>query len=437
MKLSTALVASVLCLVPSSPSSPAQDPSRPVSVNAAEDEYTRYELLAPDTASFKIVYDVTAVTPGAKYYFNPIRKGSIASDESVIDLMTGAPLTFKEISGQQARDAGFAGADLDTHYIQVTLARSVPQGGQGRIRILKTYKDPKSYYKEGESVVFNRPLGIRRNAVVLPQGYELVSSNIPVQVIEERDGRINVSFMNTYPGEAPLVVKASALKHPPAVTPNERAPNAPSRPPASPSVAGDAAPPERPLNQIRVTERALQDREIVYFLKDPDTHAFSLFHDYTESREGVNKYVNVVRTGSSVSDPSATILDTGEALKTRTLTGADIAREKIEIDERVEPDTQVVLIPFPPVKKGQSVRLRISETYTDAARYALVDGQLMWHRSFGRSRNDMVLPAGWYLTTSSIPAVISQEPDGRTRLSFWNPRPDSVDVFVKGRRRNP
>jgi hypothetical protein len=30
---------------------------------------------------------------------------------------------------------------------------------------------------------------------------------------------------------------------------------------------------------------------------------------------------------------------------------------------------------------------------------------------------------------------VSQEPDGRVRLSFWNPRPDSVDVFVKARRR--
>ena len=104
--------------------------------------------------------------------------------------------------------------------------------------------------------------------------------------------------------------------------------------------------------------------------------------------------MNVVRAGSSVSEPSAKILDTGEVLKTRTLTGADVVREKIDIPDRVEPDTQLVLIPFAPVKKGQSVRLRISETYTDPARYALVDGQLMWHRSFGRPRNDMVLPAG-------------------------------------------
>ena len=29
------------------------------------DDYTRYELLAPDTAQFRILYEVTATTPGA------------------------------------------------------------------------------------------------------------------------------------------------------------------------------------------------------------------------------------------------------------------------------------------------------------------------------------------------------------------------------------
>ena len=396
--------------------------------NRSEDEYTRYELLAPDTASFRITYDVTAVTPGAKFFFNPIRKGSLASDESVIDLMTGAPLKFTEVTGQQARDAGMRDAALYKHYIKLELARPVPDGGEVRLRILKTYKDPKSYRRDGDAIVFDRSLGIRRNAVVLPRNYELVGASIPVQVIEEADGRIAASFMNIYPGDAPLVVRARSVmpRTSPASSPAATAP---------PSAAADAPPRETPMNQIRVTERALQDREIVYFLKEPETHAFSLYHDYTASREGEHQYVNVVRSGSSVSDPSAKILDTGETLTTRTLTGADVVREKIDIPDRVEADTQLVLIPFGPVKKGESYRLRISETYTDPARYAVVDGQLMWHRSFGRPRNDMVLPSGWYLTTSSIPAVVSQEPDGRVRLSFWNPRPDSVDVFVKARRR--
>jgi hypothetical protein len=238
--------------------------------------------------------------------------------------------------------------------------------------------------------------------------------------------------MNPYPVVVPMVIRARPLKAKPTSVVAPAPP--PAGPPAAPPVA-DAPQREQPMNQIRVAERAVQDREIVYFLKEPETHAFALYHDYTAVREGERQYVNVVRAGSSVSEPSAKILDTGEVLQTRTLTGADIAREKIDIPDRVDPDTQVVLIAFPPVKKGTSLRLRISETYTDAARYALIDGQLMWHRSFGRPRNDMVLPGGWYLTASSMPAVISLEPDGRTRLSFWNPRPDSLDVVVRGRRR--
>ena len=301
-----------------------------------EDEYTRYELLAPETASFKITYDVTAVTPGAKFFFNPIRKGSQASDESVIDLMTGEPLAFKEITGPQARDAGLKDADLETHYIQVTLARPVPQDGEARIRILKTYKDPKSYYREGDVIVFNRGLGIKRNAIVLPKNYELVArehSGAGDRGSRRPDCRQLHEHLSR---RGAARHQGAAAENPPAQVQHGDVPIQP--PPPAPAPA-DAPPRETPMNQIRVGERALQDREIVYFLKQPETHAFSLYHDYTAQREGEHQYVNVVRTGSAVSDPSAKILDTGEVLKTRTLTGADIAREKIDIPDRVEPDT--------------------------------------------------------------------------------------------------
>src|SRR5438067_11486673 len=58
------------------------------------DEYTRYELLTPESASFRIRYEVTATTGGAKFFFNPIRKGSTASDEAAYDARTGKPLQF-------------------------------------------------------------------------------------------------------------------------------------------------------------------------------------------------------------------------------------------------------------------------------------------------------------------------------------------------------
>src|SRR5712664_3458589 len=166
-------------------------------VQTEADEYTRYELLAPETASFKIYYEVAATTAGAKFFYNPIRKGSAASDESVYDAMLGKPLHFEVVSGTEARkDALMPDADLATDYIKVTLARPVPQNGQGRIVILKTYKDPKSYYIEGNTIVFNRPLGVKRNKVVLPPGYEVVGLTVPAQILTEKDGRIAISFLH-------------------------------------------------------------------------------------------------------------------------------------------------------------------------------------------------------------------------------------------------
>jgi hypothetical protein len=185
----------------------------------------------------------------------------------------------------------------------------------------------------------------------------------------------------------------------------------------------------------RLAERAHQDREIVYFLREPDTHAFDLYHDYTETREGMDRYINVVRQGSTVANPSARILDTGEDLKPEILKGEAITAARLDIGEPVRPDSEIVLIRFPPVARGASVRLRISETYTDPARYKMEGDELVWDRSFGRPRNAVVLPAGWMLTASSIPATVSMTEDGRIRLDFVNPRPDEIAVLIKAKKR--
>jgi hypothetical protein len=95
----------------------------------------------------------------------------------------------------------------------------------------------------------------------------------------------------------------------------------------------------------------------------------------------------------------------------------------------------VVVIHFKPVAPGASVRLRISETYADASRYGLRGEELVWDRSLGRPRNAVVLPAGFYLTASSVPAVVSQTEDGRIRLDLENPRNDELAVLIKARRR--
>ncbi len=393
------------------------------------DEYTRYELLPPETASFKIYYEVTATTAGGKSFYNPIRKGSVASDEQVLDAMTGKPLSFTVVHGDEARhDPLMPRADLDTDYIKVTLARPVPEHGQARVIIIKTYKDPKSYFadeKTPNAIVFNRPLGIHRNKIVLPPGYELTGCTVPSQILPEPDGRIAIAFMHAGAGEAPLILHAAkdaqtghaALPHP---LTRERSWESPF-----PGL------PER----ARLAERAHGDRDIVYFLQQPETHSFSLYHDYTESRPGINSYANVVRDGSKASNPSAYILDTGEQLPTKLMTGAEMLAAKYNAGEEVDPKASVVIIPFPAVKPAESLRLRISETYTAPVSYKLDGDELIFDRSLGRPRNAVVLPSGWYATASATPATVSQQPDGRIRLDFWADAPEAADVLLKARRR--
>lgn len=383
------------------------------------DDYTRYELLAPGTAKFRILYEVTATTPGATQFFNAIRQGSVASDESVYDRMTGKGLKFDEVGAEIARAAGVGGGrgavDTLQHYIRVTLARPVPDEGEGRVMIDKTYYDPKSYFEENGQIVFNRPLGIKRNAVVLPLGYEMVSSNYPSQVLQEPDGRIAISFWNNTPAEAPVILRARKSAN--------MAGGAPSANAKEPADRGG-----------RLDERAHQNREIVYFLQQPETHAFDLYHDYTEERDGVSYYVNEVRAGSTVSNPRARVLDTGEELKHEVIKGDAITKANVGV-RNVTPQSEIVVFRFAPVPKGGSTRLRMYETYTDTARYKVLNGELIWNRSFGRPTNAVVLPAGWALTNSSITATVSELPDGRVRLDFINGRPDEVNVLITARKK--
>ena len=421
-------------IVAAAASAQAPDPAKdgiyrpPAGTGQTEsDTYTRYELLEPGSGKFKIYYEVTATTAGAKYYYNPIRKGSVATDESVYDAATAKPLHFEVVRGVDARkDPLMADADADTDYIKVTLARPVPANGQGRMVIIKTYEDARSYHLDGTTLVFDRPLGVPRNKVVLPAGYEVIGLTVPSQILTEKDGRIAASFLHLGSGTAPLVIRATKTAQT----------GAKALPTASRQQRSWESPYEGGTDEERLSERAHEDRDIVYFLQQPQTHDFALYHDYTESREGVNGYANVVRKGSSASNPSAINLDTGEQLAVREMSGAELAEAKINVGgEEIDPAARVVVIPFPAVKAGETMRMRIAETYTAPASYRLEGEDLVFERSLGRPRNAVVLPSGWYCTFSAAPATVSQLPDGRVRLEYWNDRPQGLEVLLKARRR--
>jgi hypothetical protein len=387
------------------------------------DEYTCYELLSPYNNNFRILYEASATTPGATVFHNALRKGSEHFVDRVVDLTTGKLLTWKIVDGEEAKQNGLSSADKDTDYLQINLAHPIASNAEYRLLIDKTYKDAQSYYADGDRIIFERSLGIKRNSIVLPKDYELISCNYPSQVMMEADGRLKISFINRGPAAVPLRIEGRKLA---------KAIYAPVKLPES------IAPPAQGRNKAKARtgysfpERAHQTREIVYFLQQPETHSFRLYHDYTETKEGENKYLNVVRPGSKASKPSAIDLDTGKPLKVETLVGKAIKDKRIDIGSDYSPTAEVIVIWFSPVKKGTTTRIRIEETYTDPNRYLkAINGELIWDRSFGRVHNTVVLPEGWLLSANSIPATVFLNDQGLVSLYFMNDGPEDIDVYVK------
>jgi hypothetical protein len=162
----------------------------------AQHEFTVYELQAPETHKFAIIYDVMSSTEGAAFYLNPIRKGSKASDERVIDLATGKELKFEIVNGES---------------LKVYFSAPIPKQGVARFRIYKTYEDAASYSAQGDRIVFDRPLGVRRNVVVLPAGYELIAASVPSIVSTQPDGRVRISMLNDRDDQLPVKITGRKL----------------------------------------------------------------------------------------------------------------------------------------------------------------------------------------------------------------------------------
>jgi hypothetical protein len=190
------------------------------------------------------------------------------------------------------------------------------------------------------------------------------------------------------------------------------------------------------LAQQESFHRAEQDREITYWLLEPSTHQFRISHDFTVTRVG-QKYVHsFVRKGSKVSpDAKMSDLDTGKPLKTYTVSGKDVNALGY-YPENTDPESVVVQGDLEhAIGEGQSARIRVEETYTDAVGYTTKDDELVWTRTLGRPLNFVILPTGWMLTSINTPAVISLDEDGRVKLRFTNTRNGDLAIEIKARRR--
>jgi hypothetical protein len=181
--------------------------------------------------------------------------------------------------------------------------------------------------------------------------------------------------------------------------------------------------------------RAEQDRVIHYWLLDPDSHQFRISHDFTESRPG-QKYVHsFVRKGSVVTKSIVIDLNSGKELQTYNVDGKSVNALGY-YPTPTDPDSVVVQANLDhALAAGESVRVRVIETYTDPVGYRMTGGELVWDRTLGRPFNDVTIPPGWMLTSVSVPAIVSLDAEGRVMCRFTNPRNDEIHVVLKARKR--
>jgi hypothetical protein len=190
-----------------------------------------------------------------------------------------------------------------------------------------------------------------------------------------------------------------------------------------------------PLLMVAQFHRAEQDREIHYWLLDPDSHQFRISHDFKVSKPG-QKYVHsFVRKGSVVTKSVVIDLNSGKQLETYNVTGKSVNALGY-YPTPTDPDSVVVQGNLDhALARGESVRIRVIETYTDPVGYRIEAGELVWDRTLGRPYNDVALPPGWTLTSVSVPAIILLDAEGLVVCRFTNPRNDEIHVVVKARRR--
>ena len=353
----------------------------------SHDNHTEYDLLEPSSHSFAIVYFLTERRAGATVVLNQTRSGSAGSDISVFDPVTGEPLKFEYMSGAELTADGTPGRfDPQEHYIRAHLTHPVKEGSEGRVKILKTYMDEKSYYAQGDDIVFARSLGIARNAIVLPKDYNLVSSNVAAQVLALPDGRLKISFEHDNGYAADVTIRA-------------RKRGAPIR------------------STLAVVDRNFDFSKTLYDLDAPETHKVTVTHEYLESAAGQRSKIafldHVKLAGVVVTD-----VDTGEPLKTTAERGATVAALATAI-----------------AKPTQSARLRVAGTLTEPS-YAIVDGQLAWEQVLRTPRSTILLPAGYEVTSVSVPATVSTQADGRVVTQVFDGRPDEgIKVQIRATKR--
>jgi hypothetical protein len=288
--------------------------------------------------------------------------------------MTGAELTSAGMTGRFA---------AEEHYIRAHLPRPVPENGEGRVKILKTYQDEKSYYVEAEEIVFRRSLGNARNSIVLPKGYRLTSSNVASQMFTLADGRLKVSFEhpNGYPAD--VTVRAKAVE----------------------GVLGEAP---------TALDRAFDSVKTLFDIADPQSGTIAVTHEYVESAAGEEARLRL--PDGLARQFTVTDVDAGQALQ--------VSRRG---------DQAVAKLMVPVTAPDQTARLRIAGNMRGNLR--MLPNAFEWECTISGARAVVLLPGGWEVAAVSVPATVTTQPDGRVAIQIYNPDPGVRRVTLRAAKR--
>jgi hypothetical protein len=297
----------------------------------------------------------------------------------VFDPRTGEPIKFIYEQSPQ---------NPDDHAIRAPLPIPVPEGGIGRVLILKTYKDPRTYMMHGDDIVWVRALSGYRLGVLLPKGFAFISSNVAAQLSTSADGRLKLAFANPSGQSNPVTIHARRTTAA-----------------FSASSAGI----------VDVPDVFFDDVKTLYDLGAPETGRMRVEQTYTDYRKG----------------------DTAKLDSLSYLSLTDLSVIDLDTAKKLTPVKTTVKLEVPIVKDTQSAHLRITGTLADKTyRVDPKDaGSLVFDRTLRGLRNTVLLPDGWDVSAVSQSATLGTY-QGRAFVALINLNAENTyRVVIRARKR--
>lgn len=172
----------------------------------------------------------------------------------------------------------------------------------------------------------------------------------------------------------------------------------------------------------------------VITLLAPSTHSFEMAYETSVTRAGAAYFFEPVRPGTVASKESALDLASGQALEIATVSGREAKAANGAPVSTPDSARFLRVKLLRPVASGAETRIRILRSYVDASAYRATKSGFVFERPTKVTRYIAVLPAGFELTGSRSPAIVSSGPDGRIRISFFNDRDDELPIRIEGRK---